>query len=183
MISIEQDVYYSEDKFSDGCMSGSYLVPASGLSFHSHNSVLCGIGILNFIKTNLSFFSFNIHFLWTVSGTFAYLKHLKTFSYILFWKLYYVTFYIYIYGTSQIKFLEIKVYPYYLWIFNWPSTIYWKDCFCTTNFSDVLITKLMNTRVNLSLNSLCVSLIYISIFAPISHIHNHYRFMSWCLGI
>ena len=81
---------YSEDKFSDGCMWGSYLVPASGLALYPQNSVLCGTGILsNFIKTNLSFFfSFIIWFLWTVSGIFEYLKDLKT-AYILSWKVYY----------------------------------------------------------------------------------------------
>ena len=115
---------YSEDKFSDGYMGRSYLVPASGLSLHSQSSVLCGTGILNFIKTNLSFFSsFIIWFLWTVSGVFEYLKHLKT-AYILSWKVYYDHF-IFI---SMIH-LKLNFYPCYLRIFSWPSTIYWKDYF------------------------------------------------------
>ena len=132
---------YSEDKFSDGYMGRSYLVPASGLSLHSQSSVLCGTGILNFIKTNLSFFSsFIIWFLWTVSGVFEYLKHLKT-AYILSWKVYYDHF-IFIsmihlklnfYGSSFIH----VIYEYSAD----PAPFIEKTIFCTTNFSEVLITK------------------------------------------
>lgn len=132
LISIEQTYTYSEDKLSNGCMWGSYLVPGSGLSFASPNSVLCGVGIFNFIKTSLSLFSFIICFLQTVSGVSAHLKS---------WRLppifysgsFIILPFIFISMTHlKLNFL-VKFYPYYLWLFNWPNTTYWKNYFCTTN--------------------------------------------------
>ena len=110
-------------------MWGSYLVPASGLSLHPHNSVLCGTGVLNFIKTNLSFFLFH-HLVFV--NCFRDIWVPQALEDLLYFVLEGLLWSFYIYDPSQIKFLWVKVYPCYLWIFNWPSTIYWKYYFCTT---------------------------------------------------
>ena len=113
----------------------------SGLALHPQNGVLCGTGILNFIKTNLSFFFLFNHLVFVNCFRDLWVPQaLEDCLYFVLKGLLW-SFYNYIYDPSQIKFLWVKVYPCYLRIFSWPSTIYWKDYFCTTNFSDVLITK------------------------------------------
>ena len=94
-------------------VSSSYLVPASGLSLHPHNSVLCGTGVLNFIKTNLSFFLFH-HLVFL--NCFREIWVPQALEDLLYFVLEGLLWSFYIYDPSQIKFLWVKVYPRYLWM-------------------------------------------------------------------